>query len=292
MNPDMATEMTHTDTETAVPERSGSAAARAGGSSFYFAMRILPRERREAMFAVYAFCKAVDDIADSDAPRPSRLARLSEWRRKIEELYANRVPAGLESLAAARARFSLRREDFLAVIEGMEMDAAEDIRAPDLERLDLYCDRVASAVGRLSVRIFGIDEENGKLLAHHLGRALQLTNILRDIDEDAAAGRLYLPREALQLAGIRTSDPQFVAANPGLGIACAFVVERARTHFMKSDEILARCPRRAARAPKIMKAAYRQMLEKMVARGWSPPRARVRLSRPQLLGIALRHAII
>jgi phytoene synthase len=120
----MNTEMTET------LERSESAAARAGGSSFYFAMRILPRAQREAMFEVYSFCKRVDDIADSDTPRSSRLQRLADWRRNMDALYSGRVPAGLEALAHAIARFSLQKEDFLAVIEGMEMDSAEDIRAP------------------------------------------------------------------------------------------------------------------------------------------------------------------
>ncbi|HLL26103.1 MAG TPA: presqualene diphosphate synthase HpnD [Xanthobacteraceae bacterium] len=273
-------------------DRNGSAAARAGGSSFYFAMRILPRAQREAMFEVYSFCKAVDDIADGDAPRPERLRRLAGWRRDIAALYAGRIPAGLANLAHAVNRFSLREEDFLAVIEGMEMDSAEDIRAPDLEWLDFYCDRVACAVGRLSVRIFGMDEENGKLLAHHLGSALQLTNILRDLDEDAAVGRLYLPQEALRLAGIHTTDPQAAIASPDIGIACDFVVARARNHFMKADEILSRFPRRIARVPRIMEKAYQRTLDNMIARGWARPRDRVRLSRSQLLGIALRHAIV
>ncbi|MBV8919887.1 squalene/phytoene synthase family protein, partial [Bradyrhizobium sp.] len=169
----------------------------ASGSSFYAAMRILPREQREAMFQIYSFCRQVDDIADSDGPREARLAALQQWRDDIDALYQGRAPARLRDYAATVKKFGLRREDFLAIIDGMEMDVPADIRAPDMATLDLYCDRVASAVGRLSVRVFGMPEEDGLLLAHHLGRALQLTNILRDIDEDAGLGRLYLPREAL-----------------------------------------------------------------------------------------------
>ena len=165
------------------------------GSSFYTAMRILPRAQREAMFEIYSFCRLVDDVADSTAPHIERRLGLAEWRRHIEQLFAGKTPDELHGLAKAVRDFSLRKEDFLAVIDGMDMDAAEDIRAPDLATLDLYCDRVASAVGRLSVRVFGMPREDGILLAHHLGRALQLTNILRDIDEDAGIGRLYLPRE-------------------------------------------------------------------------------------------------
>ncbi|MGE5534992.1 MAG: presqualene diphosphate synthase HpnD [Acidobacteriota bacterium] len=271
---------------------SPSPAARAGGSSFYFAMRLLPREQREAMFEIYSFCKSVDDIADGSAPRAIRMQQLADWRARIDALYRGVVPAGLEGLARTIARFFLRKDDFLTVIEGMEMDAAEDIRAPSLERLDYYCDCVASAVGRLSVRVFGMAEEDGILLAHHLGRALQLTNILRDIDEDADVGRLYLPKEALDQAGIITTEPKAAASHPALGEACKVVVDVARGHFAKADDVLARSPRRATRAPRIMEAAYRRMLEDMIARGWSPPRTRVHISKPNLLRIALRHAFI
>jgi phytoene synthase len=267
-------------------------ASRAGGSSFYLAMRILGRERREAMFEIYSFCRAVDDIADSDAPRPQRLARLAQWRETIDALYAGRMPSDLERLAAAIDGFDLRKDDFLAVIDGMEMDARADIVAPEWAELDLYCDRVASAVGRLSVRIFGMEYADGRALAHHLGRALQLTNILRDIDEDAAVGRLYLPREALLRAGIETVDPQAVIAHPQLGKACAFVAEQARGHFADADTVMAEAPRRAVRAPKIMGEVYRQMLDEMTARGWSLPRSRVHVNKPHLLWIALRHAIV
>jgi squalene synthase HpnD len=273
-------------------ESNSAVAARARSSSFYFAMRILPQAQREAMFEIYSFCRAVDDIADGDAPRPQRVSELAQWRRDIDALYAGHGPAGLEALARAVAQFALRKEDFLAVIDGMEMDAVEDIRAPAMETLDLYCDCVASAVGRLSVRVFGLGEDDGIQLAHHLGRALQLTNILRDIDEDAELGRLYLPREALDRAGIRTADPKAAAADPALGAACVAVAAHARHHFAKADEIMTRAPRRFVRAPKIMEQAYRRVLENMVARGWDQPRTRVRVSRAHLLRIALLYAFI
>src|SRR6202161_2571126 len=130
----------------------------ASGSSFYAAMRILPREQREAMFQIYSFCRQVDDIADSDGPREQRLAALQQWRDDIDALYQGRPPARLADYMPSVQRFALEREDFLAVIDGMEMDVPQDIRAPDLATLDLYCDRVASAVGRLSVRVFGLPQ--------------------------------------------------------------------------------------------------------------------------------------
>jgi phytoene/squalene synthetase len=166
------------------------------------------------------------------------------------------------------------------------------IRAPDLATLDLYCDRVASAVGRLSVRVFGMERSDGLALAHHLGRALQLTNILRDLDEDAAIGRLYLPKEMLLDAGITSDDPDEVLAHPALGKACAPIVARAEKHFDEADAIMARSPRKAVKAPRIMAAAYRPRLAMMVERGWNAPRQKVGLSRAQFVWILLRYAIV
>jgi presqualene diphosphate synthase len=268
------------------------AAQRAAGSSFYLAMRILPRPQREAMFQIYRFCREVDDIADSDAPHAQRLQELASWRADIDAMYAGGTPPRVRELARCAADFSLAREDFLGVIEGMEMDAAEDIRAPVFDRLDLYCDRVASAVGRLSVRVFGMDRADGIALAHHLGRALQLTNILRDLDEDAGMGRLYLPRECIRAAGIDNDEPVAVLAHPALTCACVPVFDRARIHFAQADRIMARCPRASVRAPRIMAEVYRAMLEQMVRRGWAAPRERVRVGRLKLLWVVLRYALV
>ncbi len=269
-----------------------ASATRASGSSFYTAMRILPRAQREAMFEIYSFCRAVDDVADSNASHQQRLDELAQWRLKIDALFFGRPPADLRNLARAVRAFDLRKDDFLAIIDGMEMDAAADIRAPDWPKLDRYCDRVASAVGRLSVRVFGFGEQDGVALAHHLGRALQLTNILRDLDEDAAMGRLYLPREALQAAGIADTDPKAVLAHSGLPQVCAAVAARAFAHFANADRIMAGCSRRSVRAPRLMEKVYRANLEGMVRRGWAPPRPRIRISHARLLWIVLQHAVV
>ena len=264
----------------------------ASNSSFYAAMRILPRDQREAMFQIYSFCRQVDDIADSHGPREERLAALQNWRDDIDALYRGQPPARLSDYVASVKRFDLQRADFLAIVDGMEMDVPQDIRAPDLATLDLYCDRVASAVGRLSVRVFGLPQEDGILLAHHLGRALQLTNILRDIDEDAALGRLYLPREALLHAGITSDDPAVVAADRALPKVCAGIVARARTHFETADEVMARNSRRVVRAPRIMERYYSAILELLVRRGFAAPRAPVRLNKLAKLAIVFRYAFI
>jgi phytoene synthase len=266
--------------------------ATASGSSFYAAMRILPRNQREAMFQIYSFCRQVDDIADSHGPRPERLAALQQWRDDIDALYHGHPPPHLQDYAASVKTFGLKREDFLAIVDGMEMDVPQDIRAPDLATLDLYCDRVASAVGRLSVRVFGLPEDDGIQLAHHLGRALQLTNILRDIDEDAGLGRLYLPRESLLLAGITTDDPNRVIADRALPKVCLPLAERARKHFEKADEIMKRNSRRAVRAPRIMSKYYRTILNLLLARGFAAPREPVRVHKWAKIAILLRYAII
>lgn len=277
--------------ETALP--SSEAAQRASGSSFYWAMRIMPRPQRQAMFEIYSFCRAVDDIADEDQDESEiRLEQLHRWHRHIDALYAGKPTSNLRQLADAVSTFDLRREDFHAVIEGMKMDIVSVMRAPDISTLDLYCDRVACAVGRLSVRVFGMEEDAGLALAHHLGRALQLTNILRDLDEDATIGRLYLPREALDDAGITTSDPLRVLSDPAIDKACLMIATRARQHFAQAEMIMERSPRRIVRTPRIMAAAYCMMLKRLMARGWRAPRAPVSLGPRQLLWILLRYVIV
>jgi presqualene diphosphate synthase len=274
-----------------VTEQTTQAAQRASGSSFYSGMRILPRPQREAMFEIYSFCRAVDDIADDPGPRELRREQLQRWRTDIDALYRGAPPPALAGLAQAVRQFDLQREDFLAVIDGMEMDVVADIRAPDAVTLALYCDRVACAVGRLSVRVFGMERASGLALADHLGRALQLTNILRDLDEDAAMGRLYLPREALRDCGIISTDPATVLANPMLGEACGVLVRQAEEHFRKAEAIMSQSPRRVVRAPRIMGEAYGLILGRLVARGFAPPRPRVRLPRARIIFIVLRNLV-
>ena len=262
------------------------------GSSFYAAMKILPRAQREAMFQIYSFCRQVDDIADSDGPRDERLAALQVWREDIDALYAGNPPPRLRDYVSTVKQFGMRRDDFVAVIDGMEMDVPAEIRAPDEATLDLYCDRVASAVGRLSVKVFGLPDADGIELAHHLGRALQLTNILRDVDEDSGIGRLYLPREGLYHAGITSSDPDVVMASPALPKVCLPLVKRAQAHFKKADEVMSRHPRRIVKAPRIMSKYYHAILELLIARGFAAPRLPVKLGKASRIAILLKYGII
>jgi phytoene synthase len=241
------------------------------------------------MYAVYAFCRAVDDIADDQqGDRATRAHQLDAWRADLDSLYGGGEGGQAAFLAAHVKRFGLHRDDFEAVIDGMAMDVARDFRWPPAAELDLYCDRVASAVGRLSVRIFGMEQAPGLALSHHLGRALQLTNILRDIDEDAAIGRVYLPLEAIEKQGIVVGVIAKVVGDARIDGAGKIVAKQARAHFAEADRILKARPRGHLIAPRLMSAAYRQLLDRMERQGWTPPRTRVRHNRLALLWTLVR----
>jgi presqualene diphosphate synthase len=169
---------------------------------------------------------------------------------------------------------------------------AEDIVAPDLATLDLYCDRVASAVGRLSIKVFGMEEGPGFQLAHHLGRALQLTNILRDIDEDAAIGRLYLPREYLEeMNCCRSLDPAAVINRPEIDAVCRKVAGLAHHHYDEAHRILSVRPKGRIKTPRLMGAVYSEILRASEAQGFSPPRHRVSLPKSKLVSLVVRQGL-
>ena len=270
-------------------ERAGAAK-----SSFYAAMKFLPEERRNAMFAIYAFCRDVDDIADEPAPPGTKPRELDLWRSEIEAIYAGGAPTKplARALMPPVERFGLLKQDFLAVIDGMAMDAERDIRAPSLAELDLYCARVAGAVGRLSVRIFGTWQAPADDVADHLGRALQLTNILRDVDEDAERGRLYLPRETLLKHGIAGDDPAAVLADPALDAVCREVAAIARQHYRDAELAMTKCRRAAMRPAMMMGGVYRALLDRLERRGWQAPRPEVKVPKLLKLWIALRRGFL
>lgn len=266
------------------------ARVKASRTSFAAGMRVLPVIRREGMYALYAFCREVDDIAD-DAPTPEERARgLALWRKKIHALFqeGRAEDAITRALLPAIERFGLVESDFQSIIEGMEMDARETICAPSMEKLDLYCDHVASAVGRVSVRIFGDSSPAAMRVAHHLGRALQLTNILRDLSEDAQRGRLYLPEESLAQASIASRKPQDVLEDPALPAACRDLAETALHHFAEADKALEESLRGAMRPARAMRRYYRAILKRLLKENWKNPFRRVSLPFWQKILIALR----
>jgi phytoene synthase len=266
--------------------------AKVAGSSFYAGMRVLPKGEREAMYAIYGFCRIVDDIADDlDRPIEVRRAELDAWRGHIDALYSGETPAAAAFLARPISDFGIERLDFIAVIDGMQTDLDMEVRWPPFAELDLYCDRVASAVGRLSVKVFGMEREAGVALSHHLGRALQFTNILRDIDEDAGIGRVYLPQEALDAAGIVPTTPEALVADPRVDAAARWLAPKAKAHFAEAHAILAARPKGHLIAPRLMDSAYSRVLDGMMRQGWQLPRKRIGTSKWRLVLALIRYSL-
>jgi phytoene synthase len=262
-------------------------------TSFYWAMRVLPRRKRDAMFAVYAYCREVDDIADGDQPVEQKLAALHEWRAEIDHLYKGRPRHPIAvALRGPVHDFKLRRADFEAVLAGVGMDAEGPIVAPKQAVLELYCARVAGAVGRLSLRIFGAPEDCQPALAQSLGEAVQLTNVLRDIAEDAEVGRLYLPRELLDKHGVPADSPAAALHHPNLARVCDELAAVAVKRFHESATLIAAQSSRELRAARVIMMIYRRLLERLMARGFARHAEPVRLGKPQKIWIALRYGLL
>lgn len=281
---------------TALDDRQAQAEAeamvRASGSSFRWGMRILPPERRRAMYAVYAFCRIIDDIADEPGDLADRQARLNTWRAEIGRLYTGddlSEPIA-RALAPAVSRFDLPRREFEALIDGMETDLQGRNVAPSMAELELYCRRVAGAVGLLSMRCFGADQREADAAAIALGEAMQLTNILRDLGEDAVDGRLYLPRELLERHGITARDPDAVIDDPRVAEVCRELAVLARQRYAEARGLIAQCDRRAMRSAVIMMVGYEALLDRLETSGWREPRRRVSLS-PWRRLVLLRHLV-
>jgi phytoene synthase len=264
---------------------------RAAGTSFYHGMRMLPPDRRHAMYAIYAFCRIVDDIADDGGSLEDKRRGLAAWRDRIAALYQRRADGPVTRvLAAAIPRFQLQAEDFIAVIDGMQSDAETIVVAPEMAALDLYCDRVASAVGRLSVRAFGDATPAADRVAHSLGRALQMTNILRDIQEDAERGRIYLPREYLRDADV-APDPTTILTAPRLPEVCDRLARIAHNYFHEAREAMQQCDPVAMKPARLMGATYDAILSRLERRGWKHLDQRVGLPKWKKLWLACRYGL-
>ncbi len=263
------------------------------GTSFYQGMRILPEARRRAMWAIYAFCRVVDDIADEPAPAEQKQAQLDEWRQRIASLYRGQPTDPItRTLVQPVMEYGLRQGDFLAIIDGMAMDAFSEIVAPAWDELDLYCDRVASAVGRLSVRAFGDSSPRADDVAWALGRALQFTNILRDIGEDAARDRLYLPANWLAEAGVSLAKPAEMVRDPRMAVVCKRMADQAAQYFSQAEAAMADCNRTAMRPARLMSASYKAVLHRLQSRGWADPGARVKVPKALKLWFIFRHGLL
>jgi phytoene synthase len=265
-----------------------TAIVRQSATSFYHGMKILAPDRRDAMYGIYAFCRVVDDIADDTAPLAVKRLALEAWRQKIALIFTGEANDAIDRvlLGAVRA-YGLQEADFIAIIDGMEMDAGEPIVAPPLTVLDLYCDRVAAAVGRLSVRVFGDASAKAQDVAYALGRALQLTNILRDVKEDATRGRLYLPHEYLAAEAV-PMDAQAALASPGLPHVCAKLEKLARGYFREAEAAMELCDAAAMRPARLMAASYKPLLKILRRRNFDYAAGRVSLPKWRKLALAAR----
>jgi phytoene synthase len=265
---------------------------RESGTNFYYAFRILPAVKRRAIYALYAFCRVVDDCVDeADGEGEAGLAR---WAAEVHRCYAGRPETELgRELAEAVALFPIPRSLFEAIVEGCRMDLAT-CRYRTFADLRLYCERVASAVGLASIEIFGYEDPRCRDYAVELGLALQLTNILRDVGADAARDRLYLPLEDLAAHGVEEEALLAAARDarrprpPGLDALLAFEADRARAHYARAKELLPERDRRSMLAAEIMAAVYRALLEEWARRGHPVGGERTALGRPRKIWTALR----
>ena len=262
------------------------------GTSFLWGMRALSAERRRAIYAIYAFCREVDDIADEPGENAHKRRALAAWREEIDQLYAGKPnwPTTRALLEPVR-RYNLPRKEFLAVIDGMEIDARAAVRMQNLEELLHYCRKVAGAVGMLSIHAFGVPRNPGFQIAEKLGNALQLTNILRDLKEDAALQRLYVPLELLDKHGVATTSLNAIMVHPGFSGACAELAGLARGYYSETESLIREFGWRRIRPAVLMMAVYRELLDRLEERGWTRIDVSIRLTRLRKMFLALRYGL-
>ncbi|CAG0986765.1 15-cis-phytoene synthase [Burkholderiales bacterium] len=272
------------------PDQYCESKAAQSGSSFYYSFRLLPAERRRAITALYAYCREVDDVVDETHDPAVARAKLAWWRIEIAAVYdgAPQHPVG-KALAPVVRAYRLPREHFDAVIDGMAMDL-EQRRYADFAELERYCHRVAGVVGLMSAEIFGYEERSTAGFARDLGIAFQLTNIIRDVGEDARRGRVYLPQDELARFGVQASSILRARAEPGFAALMAFEVARAREWYDRAMRQLAPRDRRAQRASLAMAAIYRTLLDEIERDGFRVLDRRIALTPLRKLWIAWRTA--
>lgn len=262
--------------------------AAASGSSFYYSFLFLEPKRRQAITALYAFCREVDDVVDECPDQQLARTKLAWWRGEVQALYEGRPSHPVtQALMGSLRQFSLPQEQLQEIIDGMEMDL-EQARYPDFKALHLYCYRVASVVGLLAAEIFGYTERQTLKYAHDLGLAFQLTNIIRDVGEDARRGRVYLPQDELQRFGVSADDLLHARYGENFSRLMAFQVERARDMYKQAFAQLPAADRKAQRAGLIMAAIYQATLNEIVRDNYRVLDQRISLPPLRKLWLAAR----
>lgn len=256
------------------------------GSSFYYAFLFLPPDRRRAITALYAFCREVDDVVDECSEVSVARMKLAWWRTQIEQMFEGRAdhPVTL-ALAPHLETCRIRPEQLYAVIEGMEMDL-DQIRYPDWDSLRKYCWHAAGVVGELSAGIFGYTDPQTLVYADRLGLAFQLTNIIRDVGDDARRNRIYLPAEDLQRFGVGASDILNRVHSPAFAELMRFQAQRARQYYREAVQALPEADRRAQRPGLMMAAIYHALLDEIERDDWHVLDQRISLTPIRKLWLA------
>jgi 15-cis-phytoene synthase len=262
--------------------------AAASGSSFYYSFRFLPKDKRRAITALYAFCREVDDVVDECSDAGVARTTLNWWRNEVAAIYGGKPQHPVtQALVPIVRQFNMALEHLLEIIDGMEMDLDQP-RYADFKSLQLYCYRVASVVGLLSAGIFGYSDRQTLKYAHDLGIAFQLTNIIRDVGEDARRNRIYLPMDELQQFGVTAADILNARETEGFKKLMAFQIERARHYYQQAFQHLPAVDRKAQRTGLIMAAIYQATLDEVVASGCHVLKERVSLTPTYKLWLAFK----
>ncbi|MBI3479708.1 MAG: presqualene diphosphate synthase HpnD [Nitrosomonadales bacterium] len=262
--------------------------AASSGSSFYYSFRFLPLDKRRAITALYAFCREVDDVVDECSDASVARTTLNWWRSEVSAIYDGKPqhPVTL-ALVPVVQQFHLVQEHLMEIIDGMEMDL-EQHRYADFKSLQLYCYRVASVVGLLAAEIFGYTDRRTQKYAHDLGIAFQLTNIIRDVGEDARRQRIYLPLDELQQFGVSEADILNAHETENFRKLMAFQIERAQRYYRQALEHLPAADRKTQRTGLIMASIYQATLEEVVASGCHVLKERVSLTSRYKLWLAFK----
>jgi phytoene synthase len=281
--------------------------AAASGSSFYYSFLFLPPDKRRAIVALYAFCREVDDVVDECSDEQVARTTLNWWRGQVAEIYAGHPqhPQGVRrgvpdssavtlplhpvaiALVPVVKQFNMAQEHLLEIIDGMEMDLDQP-RYADFKSLQLYCYRVASVVGLLSVEIFGYTNRQTLKYAHDLGIAFQLTNIIRDVGEDARRNRIYLPMDEMQQFGVTAADILNACETENFQKLMAFQIARAERFYDQALALLPDQDRKTQRTGLIMAAIYRATLAEVIASGCHVLKERVSLTPIRKLWLAFK----
>jgi len=268
-------------------DRTTARATRSSRTSFYYSFLLLPREKRRAIYAIYAFCRAADDVADGAGDPAEKARGLLEWREELARCYEGdpRHPV-TEALLRAVRRYSLPREHFEGILDGVTSDLTRR-RYESFAELEGYCHRVASLVGLLCVEVFGYRDPRSRDYARELGLAFQLTNILRDVGRDAGDGRIYLPREDLLRFSVPEEDLLAGRVTPAFREMMAFQVARTRDRYALSDALLPKQDRRNLFAARIMARIYQGILTEIERMGYDVFRRRAGIGTARKIRIAL-----